>query len=134
MSRIDDIKTEIDTDPLSRGYSGMSDEAVAASMNDTIDRSRNLSSLTGDQIFDATDSTEFAALTDHKQGLWLSFCGRDTIDPFGSSNVAFVQWVFGGGSTTASSLGSLRTESVSRATELGLGVVRVNNVTEARAI
>jgi len=37
MGRIDDIKTEIDTDPLVRAYSGMTDQQVADSMN-TVDR------------------------------------------------------------------------------------------------
>ena len=125
------LKSEIDSDPLARGYSAMSDEAVAADLN-TVYRTRNKSSLTGDEMFQATDGSEFTALTEHKEVSWLSFCGRNSVDPFGSANVAFAQYIFGGGSTTVSNLNSLRTESVSRASELGLGSVRPGDVTQAR--
>lgn len=133
MSNISIIKTELDGDPLTRGYSGMTDEQVAEDLN-TVYRTINKTSLSGDELFAATDSAEFAALTDHQESLWVSFCGRSSIDPFGASNVAFVQYVFGGGSTTVSNLNSLRTESVSRAAELGVGVVRPGEVTEARSL
>jgi hypothetical protein len=133
MSNIQTIKTEIDGDPLTRGYAGMTDEAVAIDMN-TVYRTRNLSSISGDQIFAATDGTEFSGLTDHKQAIWVAFCGRSEIDPFGGSNVALVQWVFGGGSTTISNLSALRTENVSRGQELGVGTVRPGDVAQARLL
>lgn len=109
----------------------MTDEAVAADLN-TVYRTVNKTSLSGDELFAATDSAEFAALTDHQESLWVSFCGRSSVDPFGASNVAFVQYIFGGGSTTVANLNALRTESVSRAFELGLGSVRPGDVTQAR--
>ena len=131
MANIALIAAELTNDPLVRGYSGMSDEQVAGSLN-AVNRTKNLASFSGDELFAATDGTEFAALTDAKKQLWVSFCGRDSISPFGASNVAFVQWVFGGGSTTVSSLSALRTETVSRAVELGIGFVSPGSVQEAR--
>ena len=131
MSNIDIIRDEITNDPLTRGYSGMDDAAVAVDLN-TVYRTLNKSSLSGDELFAATDSTEFAALTDHQESLWVAFCSRSSVDPFGSSNVAFVQYIFGGGSTTVSNLSSLRTQSVSRGTELGVGSVRPGDVLQAR--
>lgn len=131
MANIAILRSEIDSDPLGRGYSGMDDSAVAVDIN-TVYRTSNLSSITGDVAFAATDSTEFTGLTDSKQQLWLAFCGRDSIDPFGSANVAFVNFIFGGGSTTISNLASLRTEDVSRAVELGIGQVRPGDVIQAR--
>jgi hypothetical protein len=131
MSNIDIIRDEITNDPLGRGYSGMDDAAVAVDLN-TVYRTINKSSLSGDELFAATDSTEFAALTDHQESLWVAFCGRSSVDPFGSSNVAFVQYIFGGGSTTVSNLNSLRTQSVSRGAELGVGSVRPGDVLQAR--
>jgi len=125
------LKTEITTDPLGRGYSGMTDEQVAVSLN-TVDRERNLASITGDIAFSATDGAEFAALSATKQQLWLAFCGRETINPFGTSNVAFVQWIFGAGSTTVSNLANVRKEPVSRGNELGIGLVRPGDVNQAR--
>jgi len=125
------LKAEITTDPLARGYSGMTDQQVVDSLH-VQDRSQNLASLTGDVMFQQTDATEFAALTDVKKQLWLAMCGRSDIDPFAAANVAFVQWVFGAGSTTITALSAARTIAVDRATELGLGLVRVGEVQQAR--
>ena len=134
-----DLWTEITEDPLERGYSGMTDEEIAADLN-TEYRTRNLARISGDEAFAATDATEFGNLGDtqeersHKQVLWLSFCGRTSIDPFGSANVSLVQWVFGGGSVTISNLADIRTEPCSRAVELGLGEVAVGHIENARAL
>ena len=108
------------------------DDQIAANQLNAVNRSRNITSLSGDDLFSATDTVEFAALTEAKQSNWLSFCGRESVDPFGAANVAFVNWVFGGGSTTISSLATFRTESVSRAVELGLGFVFAGHVQNAR--
>jgi len=124
---------ELSGDPLERGYSAMTDAEAAADLN-TEYRTRNLDSVTGDECFSATDPTEFGALTDHKQDVWVSFCGRDSIDPFGAANVAFVQWVFGQGSDTLAALAGIRTEAQSRADELGLGYVKPGHVENARLV
>ena len=126
------LKTELTDDPLTRGYSGMSDEAAAADLL-TAYRTRNMTSMSGDVIFQQTDSAEFAALTDIKKQLWMAFCGRDSINPVHAANVAFVQWVFGVGSDTVSSLAAARVENITRAAELGLGAVRAGDVQRARA-
>lgn len=129
---------ELTNDPLSRGYAGMTDAEAADDLN-TEYRTRNRASMSGDEVFGATDPAEFNALdtgsgnTPDVQGHWIAFCGRDNIDPFGSANVAFVQSVFGAGSTTVSNLAALRTETVSRAVELGLGAVTAGDVIKARA-
>ena len=71
MGRIDDLKTELDTDSLVRGYAGMDDAAAAADLN-TVQRERNLASLTASQVLNAVDKTEFNALaTDaDRQRVW----------------------------------------------------------------
>ncbi len=128
---IDALADELTNDPLTRGYAGMDDAAAAADLN-TVYRTRNRTNMTGDELFAATDNTEFTGLTAHEQTLWVSFCGRDQIDPFGASNVAFVQHVFGGGSATIAALSSARTESVSRAVELFGQDVGEGDVWDAR--
>ena len=133
MANIQTLKAELDADPLTRGYAGFSDEQVADDIN-TVYREVNLSSLSGDEVFAATDGGEFGGLTDHKQAIWLAFCGRDSIDPFGTSNVALVQWVFGAGSDTNTALGDLRKRDASRAEELGIGQVRTGDVIQARSL
>lgn len=107
------LATELSTDPLGRGYSGMTDQQAADDLN-TAYRDSPLDSISGDQAFSVTDNGEFTALTDLKKQLWLSFCSRASIDPFGSANVAFVQWVFGGGATTVASLNTLRSNANGR--------------------
>lgn len=132
-----DIKTLVDeltNDPLGRGYAGMTDQEVVDSLN-AADRSRNKQAITGDDAFQATDAAEWGTLSDPQRSQWLAFCGRQTIDPFGSANVAFVQSIFGGGSQTVQSLAALRLEAISRAEELGYpGRVRLGHVERARAL
>jgi hypothetical protein len=69
------LNTELTTDPLTRGYSGMTDQQAADDLN-TVYRTRDRGSMLGDEIFAATDNAEFVGLSDHKQQLWnpLVFC------------------------------------------------------------
>ena len=127
------LKTELDTDPLTRGYAGMAAADAAIDMN-TIYRTRQRDAMSGDEVFNATDATEFTGLTESKQTLWVSFTSKDVLDPYASANIDFVDFVFGGGSTTRSNLQALRVESVSRAVELGLGIVKTGDVEFARSL
>lgn len=125
------LKTELDAGhPVTGAYDA--DAATAAGQLNALNRTRNKGTLSGDAIFGATDGTEFAALTDHKRDIWVSFCGKD-VDPFDSANVAFVQWVFGAGSDTVTNLNALRVEAISRAEELGFPTIITSMVTEARS-
>ena len=129
------IRAEIDDDPLVRGYAGMTDQQVADDLN-TAYRSRLRSSMSGDEIFQATDETEFSnlAANSRKQDMWVSFCGRSAIDPTATANVAFVEWIFGNPSTTRSNLIAARSETITRAEELKLGNVTAVSVEQARAL
>jgi len=129
------LKAEIDTDPLGRVYSAMTDDEVQIDMNLLI-RDLARGSITGDEAFSVTDSTQFGALTDTQRDLWMSFCGRAVIDPFGAANVAFMVFLFGAGTAAITALNTLRqgANGQSRATELGLWPVTVANVAAARAL
>ena len=133
------IRDELLTDPLGRGYVGMSDQAAADDLN-TAYRTRNRTSMTGDELFQATVPSEFNALSTgsgnnpDNQGHWLSFCGRETIDPFATANEQFVIDLFGGGSGTVAALQAARVESITRGEELGIGIVKVGHVEEVRRI
>lgn len=122
MSKYSILRDELTNDPLSRGYSGMTDEQKIADLN-TAYRTQNKSSLTGDEVFSQTDTTEYTALTDTEKQLWLAFCGRESIDPFSAANVTFVTNLMG--STTIASINSIRTTPITRAQELGIGEVGV---------
>lgn len=127
------LKNELNNDPLGIGYAGMTSSEASVSIN-TANQSRNRASMTGDEVFSATDSTEFGSLSDTNKTLWLSFCGRDSINPFGLANVAFVTYLFNNPSTTLSSLQGLRTETVSRAVVLGLRYVTPGDIEYARTL
>jgi hypothetical protein len=136
------LVNELTTDPLGRGYAGMTDQQAADSLN-TRNRTRNKARMTGAEIFENTNPAEFNALpegadqagkaTRNKKSEWLSFCGIEGVDPFGPA-VQFVINVFGSGSVTVSNLSAARVETVSRAVELGIAPVPVKpgHVQEAR--
>lgn len=115
------LQDELTNDPLTRGYAGMTNQQAADSLG-IVDRDKNLDAITGDEMFQQTDSTQFERLTDSKKAQWLSFCNRGSIDPFATANVNFVQYVFGGG-VTVSNLQTTRVVLQSRANELNLGPI-----------
>lgn len=108
----------------------MTDSEVAADLN-TVYRTRDRDIISGGEVWNNTDATEFGNLQSQVQDRWLSFCGIDEIDPFGPA-VDFVTSVFSAGSTTLSNLSDLRTDAISRAAELGLGEVEAYDVAKAR--
>ena len=133
-----DLAHELSVDELGRGYSGMTDQQAADDLN-TSYRTRNRTSMTGDEIAQAADPTEFDGLengaannTTDDQGHWLVLCARASIDPFATANVQLVISIFGGGSTSVANLNAARVESITRAVELGLGEVKSRNVGYAR--
>jgi len=79
------LKAELDAShPVTGAYNA--DNALAAAELNALNRTRNKASLTGDQLFTATDTTDFGGLTDHKRNLWVAFCSKD-VDPFASAIV-----------------------------------------------
>ena len=127
------LQTEINTDPLTRGYGGMSDEALAIDIN-TEYRTSNRTSMTGDEVFGATDNTEFTGLSDHLRELWVSFTSKDSINPANATNIALLDYIFGGSSTTKTTLATLRQIQISRASELELPTVTAGDVRYARSL
>jgi len=128
---LEKLKDEIANDPLGRGYSGMSDQAVADDLN-TAYRTREVSSFSGDFMFSRTDPVEFSDLTEHKQILWLSFCSRTSVDPWAENNEEFVKWLFGNIAQTVMNLGEDRTENITRARELGYNEITPEWVARCR--
>jgi len=132
------LSDELSGDPLVRGYSTMTDQEAADDLN-TEYRSRNRTSMSGDEIaqqavpaaFDALDDGAANNTADVKSH-WLALCGRSSIDPFATANVQLVISIFGAGSQTVINLNTARVEAISRAIELGLGVVKSRDVGYAR--
>lgn len=128
------LRDELLTDPLARGYSGMTDAQAAASLN-TANRTRQKTHLTGAQIYECMDRTEFEAKTDPQKVYVRDILGLggDILVTSGSKTRSVFVAVFGAGSATINALVALVTETISRATEVGLPVVKPGHVSEARA-
>ncbi len=135
----DTLKDELANDPLGRGYAGMSDQGATDDLN-TSYRTRDRTSMTGDEIAQQADTAEQAGLdngavnnTADVLSHWLALCARTTVDPFATANVQLVISIFGNPSVTRTNLIAARVESITRAVELGLNIVKVGHVAVARA-
>ena len=125
------LKTEINTDELARGYAGMTDQQVADSLN-AVDRQRNRTSMSRQEIYENIDVTALSGLT-AIQVAQLNLAMSDSVDPFGNAAQVFIN-IFGGGSNTVSALAAARVETVSRAVEIGVGEVIPYDLTRLRAV
>lgn len=110
------LKTEVLTDPLTRGYSTMTDQEVVDDLN-TVYRPRDY--VKGWEIFNATDDAEYAALpTDAMRSSWDDLCSIDNIDVSNGVAKAREAELFGVGTVTRTNLLVLK-NSLTRAEELG---------------
>ena len=128
------LKNELDNDPLARGYAGMTDSQAANSLNDeNITIVRDF--ISGQEVFQALDVTEFQALTVANKSTVLEITHRDEINTANSNERNFLLDIFGGGSTTVSNLQSVRNQNISRAFQIGIPVtIKPGYVNRARSI
>ncbi len=127
------LKNELINDPLVRGYSGMSDEQALADLL-TAYRTKAVQYVSGSQILNATDDVEFAALTLDQRTLWVSMCSSDRIEVSSGVAKSIEADLFGPGSTTRDNLVALKTENITRALELGLYPLQLEDITYARSL
>jgi len=78
---------------------------------------RNRISMSGSELLENTDATQFAALSDAKKQRWLALCGIDRINPFGAATDIAVD-IFGASTVTIIALAAARTYVASPAEEL----------------
>lgn len=127
------LNDELVSDPLSRGYAVLTDQEVADDLN-TAYRTRTLTHLTGAEVYEATDSSEFQVLGDAQKGyvrdIW-GLGGEIDVRPGSKARSVFLS-IFGGGSDTIAALVAVLDEAISRAEELGLPVVTAAAVARAR--
>jgi hypothetical protein len=108
-------------------------DALAAGQLNAVNRTRNVVSVEGQQVFEAAPPAEYNALTADQKQVFLAICGMGTILVNGTNTKAALLAMFGDGTATRTNLAALQTESVSRATELGFGVIKVGYVQQARS-
>jgi len=149
MANIAILKSEIDSDPLGRGYSGMDDTAVAVDVNTAYRTKKEPISSAELLAWSASDArlqniknaAENGATDDLKslaQAAYL-IVTRDgtTLDLNLADRVAMLDSLVAAGVLTAAdrtSLDALATVSISRAEELALGLVRAGTVQQARSM
>ena len=122
---------ELTDDPLERGYAGMTNREAADRLN-VIDRTKNRESMSGSEILNAIDDTEWLALSESARQVVWDICHLGSVNPFGHE-ARLMQQVFSEpNSPTIAALGTARKEKISRANELGLDVVTDGHVHSAR--
>ena len=131
------LHSELTTDPLTRGYSTMSDAQAAADLN-TAYRTRTLERLDQADVYNAVVVAEFTALNaDSKQEVWnIIHVGGATglwVRPGDTARTRLIS-IFSAASATIQALAALLTQDITRAQELGLGTVKPGHVTKARAL
>lgn len=131
--RILDLKSEIDADPLARGYSGMTNQQIADDLN-VIARD-NWVDISGGQFAEAVVQGDFSGLTAGEQTYVSGLFGCDSIATAPGSNIrAAVINIFGNPSATLTNLIAVANQQVSRGSELGIGNVTEHDVQIAKGI
>ena len=126
------LANELNTDPLERGYSGMSDESAAADLN-TVYRTRNIEKMEATEVINLIDATEWATVSaENRQVVW-NLLHMGEVNPWGVEATLF-QNAMAGQTNTLAALAAARVENVSRAEEIGLGWVKVGHVEMARLL
>ncbi len=132
-SQIEILTSELDDDPLGRGYASMSDEDAAGDLN-TVYRTRNISNLTPSEFFQVVEPNELNALSAEESAvIWNILHLAGDINPMGREAEIFFS-VFGAQSQTIANLSVIRETNISRAEEIGIAGVRPGHVQQARAI
>lgn len=127
------IADEINADPLGRGYSSMSDQEIADSLN-TVDRVVSVNSIESQDVVAALVPSELAGLSAANQRYLWGVIGAGAIRPDDAEVKAFFLGLFGPGTGTRANLGALANKTISRAQEAGLGEVNPPVVNIARAL
>jgi len=124
---------ELNNDPLSRGYVTMSDGERLASLS-TANRDINVETVTGQDIFEAVVPSEYAVLSVDFKSLLYAIMGMGTIYVNGTNTKVALLAMFGAGTTTRTNLAKLQVTKISRAVELGLGVLGLGHLQSAREL
>ena len=107
------------------------DNTVAAGQGNAVNRTINKTSMSSSEIFNAFNKAEFNALSDADKAIIWNLLSFGSLNPFGLEATLFTD-IFGGGSTTITTLQADRKTDVSRMVELGIGVIGSNHIELAR--
>ena len=128
---IQTLRTELQDDPLAKGYSAMTDEAVAIVMNG-VTQSADKDTITAKEAQASVVGSEYLVLTDAQRDAWAAILSDD-IDIKNTNIRNQIAEIWAAGTATRTNLVDLQTKSVSRAEELGIGTVKPGDVQIGRA-
>jgi len=133
MSDFDILQEEITTDPMGIGYSGMTPEQIYTALT-VENRTRNKSFMFGYEIWENTDSAEYASKTAEAKREWLALCAIERVNPFGAAQQVAIG-IFGNpaSSVTVANLQAARVETLSRMKMLGIQKVSIGLINEVLA-
>jgi hypothetical protein len=127
------LQAELSNDPVGLGYSGLSDSLAATKLNATnTNRTLARKAVSKNEILTAIVDSEWPT-TGILQNKLLCIFSCDTIDASNANVKAVFAAIFGPATATRGGLLALGTQTVSRAVELGLGIVLAADVTLARS-
>ena len=132
MPDIAKLKVELDAGHPGTGAYNADDELAAGELN-AVNRTKTRDTVAGSEILNATDDAEYGALTAVQKNDWLALCGIESIDTASGVAKSMEADLFGAATTTRTNLAAVRSPAVSRAVELGLGVIKVGYVQQVRA-
>lgn len=130
------LRAELTTDPVALGYAALTDTQAAAKLN-AVDtgRTQNRTAVPVQEVFNAVNDAAWPS-TAILQDKWRGVLSMPAVDASNTNTRGILGAVFPNSGATAATNGrllALSTQTVSRATELGLGPVLASDVTKARA-
>ena len=119
---------EIATDPLGRGYAGMTPEQIAADMVAAY-RVVYRETVHGADLFEGIEVADWVARSEAEKTQIIALLSFGQINPQGKVRTLLIS-IFGGGSQTLANMADISRQTITRTAELGLGNVRTGDVQE----
>lgn len=126
------LKSELNSDPLGRGYAAMSDEQAANSLN-VSDRTPNRDTLDAGYLVASIVQSEYGSLSAAQKDYLRLIAMAQTL-PLTATVKVELGAIFPANSATRANLLALMKRPGSRAEELGLGTITPSNVADARRL
>jgi len=132
------LKTELDTDPQTLGYSSLNDREAANKLNEAGSSGETID-VTCASTIDlqaAVVGSEFDLLSAGKQRAWLAIVGLSEVPVKSTTLRGQILEIFADGTTTRSNLGALQSKSATRGEKVFEEDTSIsyNDVKEARRL
>lgn len=128
------LKSELLTDPETLNYAGAADaQAKAVLINDPTLISRERVVIQTHEIFEAIVPADMPPIGESLTKL-MGLLSMGTVNTQGTNTRALLIAIFTGKATTLANLATLQTETISRASDLGFGLVTAHEIEIAEAL